>query len=179
MAAGKSLTLVAVAGAGMILAAGCGSGSHDPSAGPLGPLEADGNACLQDNRAAVVTDGWPYVRDNSKTPAVITGLALRNPRGMRLITVYAVPTTVGYGVAPGYPPAKGSPVNWALHRNAVGAVIRHASERGQITDLLFVIRITAPRASASGVEISYRAGGQDYQLRTPFGLIVVAPHKNC
>jgi hypothetical protein len=170
--------LVAVAAGALALAATIAAcGSHDPNAiGPLGGPEASGNVCLYDQHSKVITDGWPFVRNSSDSPAVIDRVSLANPKGMSLITAWAVPAgDDGYGAEPGYPPGKHLPpgIEWAQRHRAAGAVVPH-QVRPSNTDLLFVVRILAPKASASGVNIWYHVGSQHWHIQTVFGLKVLA-----
>ena len=139
--------------------------------------------CLADVTNHVLTDGWPYVKNASPTPATIDKVAMANPHGLKLIVAWAVPITghTAYGAEPGYPPGKSlAPgVQWAERRNADGAVIPHTKHICQITDLLFVVRLLAKRATASGVDIWYHVGSQHYHFHSPFGLIVLAPGLKC
>jgi hypothetical protein len=181
---GLGFSRLAVAGAAAlaVLAAACGS-SSDAGAGPLGPVEASGSVCEQGVTSHVFTDGWPFVVNSSQTPAVIDKVGLANPRGLSLITAWAVPqANDGYGAAPGYPQAARMPLSpglqWAHRHNAVGAIIRYKTHH-PYTGMLFVVRLLAKRASATGVDIWYHVGSQHYHLRTVFGLIVLGPGLKC
>lgn len=154
--------------------AGCG----DPSSGdgPLGPVEADGYVCITQIDHGVVTNGNPYVQNSSATPATIDKVGLANSHGLQLLGTVAVLTSnVLYGAEPGYP---NDHLNipgfqWAKRRNAIGTVVRYSKAgTGIVTDLLFVLRLTASGGHATGVDIWYHVGSQHYHLRTVFGIYV-------
>jgi hypothetical protein len=152
--------------------AGCG----DPGNGPLGPVEADGYQCITQIDHGVITNGTPYVQNSSSIPAVIDKVGLANSRGLQLLGTLAVLTThVLYGAEPGYP---NDHLNlpgfqWAKRRNAIGDVVRYSKAgTGEVTNLLFVLRLTASGGHATGVDIWYHVGRLHYHLRTVFGLYV-------
>jgi len=132
---------------------------------------------MTDVHSAVLTDGWPFVKNSSATPAVIDKVGMANPHGLSLITAWAVPVTgtTYYGAEPGYPPGKVLPrgIQWAERHTADGATVRHSANASGATDLLFVVRLQAARATASGVDIWYHVGTQHYHIRTDFGLTVL------
>jgi hypothetical protein len=180
-----ALNRLVVAAAGAIALAiltGCGSSGWSDAIGPLGGPEASGSVCMTDLQGPVLTDGYPFVTDTSQTPAVIDRVAMANPRGLKLITAWAVPITgtTDYGAEPGYPPGTAYPkgeipgFQWTERQNADGATVRHTTGAGHGTDLLFVVRLLAKRASASGVDIWYHVGSHRYHIRTVFGLIALA-----
>jgi hypothetical protein len=171
--AAASRRLAAAAGALALAAAlsGCG----DPSSGPLGPVEADGYACITQLDHGVLTDGWPFVQNSSTSPAVIDKIGMANSHGLALLGAVAVPTSEDfYGAAPGYPnnidPLPG--FHWAQRRNLIGDSIPRSGGDHKWTDLLFVLRLTASGGHATGVDIWYHVGSQHYHLRTVFGIYV-------
>jgi hypothetical protein len=169
--------LTVAVGALALAAAVAACGSQDPNAvGPLGGPESSGTVCMTDVHSEVLTDGWPVVGNTSKTPAVIDKVSLAKPMGMSLITAWAVPITghTAYGAEPGYPPGKDLPpgIAWARRHSAVAAIVPHSAAPHE-TDLLFVVRILAPRASVSGFNIWYHVGSQHWHIQTVFGLRVL------
>ncbi len=172
-AASRRLGTAAGALALAAVLAGCGSSGD----GPLGPVEANGYACITQLDHGILTNGWPFVQNSSTSPAVIDKVGLANSRGLQLLGALAVPTSEDfYGVQPGYPnnhlalPG----FHWAQRRNAVGDAIPHSPPGGhKWTDLLFVMRLTASGGHATGVDIWYHVGSTHYHLRTVFGLYVV------
>jgi hypothetical protein len=146
--------------------------------GPLGPVEADGAACIAQLDHGVLTNGWPFVENSSRTPAVIDKVGVANAHGLKLLGAVAVPTTEDfYGAQAGYPnnsvPLPG--FRWQQRRNAVGDAIPFSpADSHKWTDLLFILRLTASHGSLSGVDIWYTDGGQHYHLRTVFGLYVMS-----
>jgi hypothetical protein len=172
----------AAAAIALAILAGCGSSGWSDAIGPLGGPEASGSVCMQGLHSQVLTDGYPFVQDASQTPAVIDEVALANPHGLKLITTWAVPLTghTDYGAEPGYPPGTAYPkgeipgFQWTERQNADGATVQHTTGAGHGTDLLFVVRLQAKHASASGVDIWYHVGSQQYHIRTVFGLIALS-----
>jgi hypothetical protein len=133
--------------------------------------------CITQLDHGVLTDGWPFVRNSSSTPAVIDKAGMANSHGLRLITTVAVPVGPDlYGAQPGYPTDKLAlpGFQWERRRSAVGDAIPYSpASRHKATDLLFVLQLTASHGSATGVDIWYHVGSQHYHLRTVFGLYVV------
>jgi hypothetical protein len=175
--------LLAAAGSiALAVLTGCASSGWSDAVGPLGGPDASGSVCMSSLHTNVLTDGYPFVSDSSRTPAVINKVGLADPRGMRLITAWAVPLTghTNYGAEPGYPPGTAYPrgeipgFQWTDRQNADGATVRHTTGAGHGTDLLFVVRLVATHASASGVDIWYHVGNQRYHIRTLFGLIALS-----
>src|SRR5580700_3287486 len=116
--AAASRRLGTAAGALALAAAltGCGSSGS----GPLGPVEADGSACITQLDHGVLTNGWPFVVNSSSTPAVIDKVGIANGHGLRLLGAVAVPTSEDfYGAQPGYPNDKLAlpGFHWAQRRN--------------------------------------------------------------
>jgi hypothetical protein len=133
--------------------------------------------CVTDVHAGVLTDGWPVVRNTSKEPVTIDHVGLAGPKGMSLVTAWAVPIEKdAYGAEPGYPPGSHAlppGFRWSQRKPAAGVAILPEASPAQ-TDLLFVVRLQAPVATAKGVIIDYHQGSRHWQIRTAFGLRVQA-----
>jgi hypothetical protein len=146
---------------------GCSSGPA-VNTGPFGNGGSPGEECIGVPRGMVLSYGFEGFR-NSGPAATIEKVDLANSHGLQVLGAYVVPITgtALYGVWFGYPPTVHIPrgVQWSQRQRADGARIPHS--QGQDADnLLLVIKPTAKVGSARGVDVFYRASGQQYHLRT-------------
>jgi hypothetical protein len=68
---------------------------------------------------------------------------------------------------------------WKHHVNAIGARVRYVRHLAFQTNLLLVLRVSAPEASDQGINVWYHVGTQQYHLRTRFGLKLVTRGDHC
>jgi hypothetical protein len=162
-------------GLALLLAAACSSSGGLSTNGPFGnggPNSGTLGQCTPPGQ--VVYDGIEEF-PNAGGTATIQKVALVDPRNLRLLTAWVVPTTgtlVGEGL--GYPTASSlasttSGVRWGLRQRIPGAVVRHT--RGQeVINLVIVVKPSGKVGTAKAVNLYYEAGGTHYLLRYPYGL---------
>src|SRR5262249_2473630 len=151
-----------------ILAAAALSGCQSKIArGPFGHDTTPGEICIPLDGHKVAVDGLEQVRNAGDTIAVIDKVALRRPKALRLIRVWAVPTTGElYGAWVGYPPPPYDVPGfvWADRQLANGARIPPSLDKYDRTNLVLVVSL-APgnsRGYSAGVDVWYHVGGNHY-----------------
>ncbi len=156
-----------------VLAGGCGSSGNAVNTGPFGGKGFTvGQECVPIRAGELVTDGENEVRDSARATAVIDKVGLVSPHGLQLQNAYAVPATgVLYGVMHGYPSPGLMPsgFQWGKRQETDGARV----PRGQVTDLILVLRTSGSRATDRGINVWYQVGSQHYHLRTGVGLLAL------
>jgi hypothetical protein len=159
---------------GCLALAGCSAALNGP--GPLSAGDTSGQECGPVARGQVLSDGFEALQNSGTKPAIITAVSLANPHDLKLVTAWVIPITGTdlYGVRAGYPPAAGLDpgVEWSRRELAAGASIPRLVGQ-QVVNLLLVLKPAASTGTASGVRISYRAGGRDYQFQTKIKLVVL------
>lgn len=167
-----------------IAAAGC-SGPLPVNTGPFGGAGNSGQNCVPiSHPGELVTEGINEVTDSWRgTVAIITKISLVRPRGLRLLRAYAMrlDNHPSYGDIPGLPPYAGGlqKYPWKGHVNAVGARVPYTRNTGILTNLLLVLKTSARKSTDQGIHVWYRVGTQQYQLRTRFGLELLASPARC
>ena len=162
--------------------AGC---SGNPvNTGPFGGADWNtGQYCVPISHSGeLVTDGFYDVRDSWRgTVAVISKISLVRPHGLRLVRLRCPPAR---------PPAlrdhagpaaerRGLQYPWTDHVNAVGAWVPYNKHLSIERNLLLVVRTSARKSTDQGINVWYRVGSQEYQLRTGFELELVASPARC
>ena len=184
------LAAVAATAATLAVAAiGCSRG-NSVNTGPFGGAGNSGTDCVPIGPAGgFFTQGFDDVNDNWRgTVAVISKISLVRPRGVRFVHAYAVRLgdVPAYGDIPGLPSVNDGGGGagfrypaWKHHVNAIGARVRYTRHVAFQTNLLVVLKVSAPHASDQGISIWYRIGTQEYHLRTRFGLTLVTRPDHC
>jgi hypothetical protein len=172
--AGVLLTVLAA-----VSLAGCSSGNA-VNTGPFGNGGGTGSVCSPVPPGGVLSFGFEEFQ-NSGSTATISKVNLADPHNLIMRAAYAVPI-VGhdlYGVVHGWPPESKIPngVQWANRQNADGATILH-SRGSDLTNLVLVLQPTQKAGTAKGVNVYYKAAGQQYHLQTAFAIRVVTG-KSC
>lgn len=153
-----------------LLLAACSSGKLSDN-GPFGNGGPNsGTLCAWTRPGEVFHDSFDEFPNTGGT-ATIDKVALVNPRHMRLVTAWVVPTNGPLGDSgPGYPPASGySPgYRWGQRQRIPGAVVRHT--RGQdVINLVIVVKLFAKLGTATAVNLYYESAGTHYLLHFPYG----------
>lgn len=163
------------------LLAGCGPASS--SSGPLingltGGFGV-GEECAPVPPGGVLSYGFEAFSNRGQA-VTVTKVDLVRPQGLEILQAWLVPITGTYlyGVLDGWPPYQHLPkgVKWARRQRADGAVIPHSRGHDQI-NLVLVLRGVRKVATAGGVNVYYRAAGQDYHLQTHIAIRVVTGRK--
>jgi hypothetical protein len=158
--------------------AGCNSGPPAVSAGgPLAGAAAGGNACGPARPGAGFTFGIETFQNAGHSTLVLDSVALRDPRGLRLIGAYADPNSqrswlVGAigGWPPQPPPGFPNPPTWKDRQPVPGFRLGP----GQWFNM--VIGVEAPRrpgGSTSGLVIRYHDSAGSYVVEDHFGYSLV------
>ncbi|MGW2518068.1 hypothetical protein ACWC09_13820 [Streptomyces sp. NPDC001617] len=180
-----ALTLV------LALTTGCSSKPGTPAGdGPLnGPDYSDagsGNVCLPAKQGATLTFGGDELHNYGKDKAVVDGVALAEPHGLRFTDAVLVPATtslIGYDTH--YPPSKFSldsvGAGWKHRRPAVGATLAPQSATSKAThNLVVAILVTGTsRVRMKGITVDYHVGGKKYRWHNVMGLSVETRKKSC
>ncbi len=169
-----------VAAAGCILLAGCGNAINT---GPFGNGGGQTGECMSVPLGGVLSYGFVEFPNQGSATAVITKIALADAHGIRMLAAYIIPITGHdlYGVYSGYPPVADLPpgVQWARRQQADGARIPPLPPRSKpniVSNILLVLRRTAAKGTARGVDVYYTESGQQYHLRTNSTITLV---KSC
>jgi hypothetical protein len=180
----RAPALAAVLLAVPALLGGCASGVSISGPGPLVDASNAQTFCLSAKPGAAVALGWDLLYVDGNVPATIKDVSLSGASGLTLTGAQLVPIgdyLVGNGWS--YPLTaaevrelpKG--VDWTKSRPAVGAVVRPSAKARE--NLVAGLRATgAAGGTATGLTLTYVAGGTTYQVQTSAGVdVVVAPHK--
>jgi hypothetical protein len=172
----KRATLGGLACGLALLLAACGGGlSENGPFGNGGPNT--GTICTWTRPGGVAHDSFDAFPNTGGT-ATINKVALVNPRHLRLIVAWVVPTDGSLGSAgPGYAPGSGSGpgFRWRQRQRIPGAIVRHT--RGQdLVNLVIVMKPTARYGTATAVNLYYKSGGTQYLLHFPVGYKIVDGH---
>jgi hypothetical protein len=166
-------------GLALLLAAACSSTSGKLSTnGPFGNGGPDsGTICAWTRPGGVVHDSFDEFPNTGGT-ATIDKVALVDPRHLRLVTAWVVPTNGPLGDSgPGYPPASGyAPgFRWGQRQRIPGAIVRHT--RGQdVINLVIVIKPSGKLGTATAVNLYYESAGTRYLLHFPYGYKIWVGH---
>jgi hypothetical protein len=155
--------------------AGCSSGPPAVSAdGPLAGAAPGGNDCGPARPGEGFTFGIEAFQNVGHTTLVLDSVALRDPRGLRLIGAYADPGQLLVGAVPGWPPESPpsfpNPPNWKDRKPVPGFRLGP----GQWFNM--VIGVEAPRrpgGSTSGLVIRYHDSASSYLVEDHFAYSVV------
>jgi hypothetical protein len=181
-----------VAVALLLVVAGCGSGIpvNSPSS-PLGGGWSDFTECMPDPSAAGVSYGVIELSNDSAAPVVIDRVRLDGARHLRLIAALSVPAhDSGIGMdswPPQHEDITQPGFEWGQRVAAVGSPVppthgrgsSFAAEHGLVRDLVLHLRPAGPRATASGVQVSYHQGRHRFELRSTDKIIVVGRSRRC
>ena len=160
----------AIAAAGCVLLAGCVGNAVNT--GPFGNGGSPSGECVSLPMGGVLSYGFEEFRNRGQSTAVISKIALDDAHGIRMLAAYIIPITGYdlYGVRDGYPPVRPLPpgVQWARRQAADGARIPPLprSKSNIVNNILLVLRRTAAKGTARGVDVHYIEAGQRYYLRT-------------
>jgi hypothetical protein len=167
----------------LLLAAGCGgSGSTIPVNSPSSPLGTGGDPvteCGPDPDGIIMTFGTTVLENHSRVTVIIEHVSFYGDHDLRLLHAVIFPERISLiGVAYGWPPPRKSLIEaglqWSKRVPAVGAKVPPlgpslASRR----NLIIAMQPTAHTGSATGIQVRYRANGQQYELRTHTKNVVV------
>lgn len=169
-----------MAAAGMILAVAvlcsCSSGN---GLGPFGHPTTPGEQCIALRGATVASDGLEAVQNHGTATAIIDKVALRRPRDLQLVGVWAVPAEgTLFGAQTGYPPGH-VPLpgwHWTRRQHANGAKVPHTTGKYDRMNLVLTVRLPAgvTRGRAAGVDMWYHVGTNHYYLKFLTALVVLA-----
>jgi hypothetical protein len=172
------LSLAVLAGCGLVV-----SNSPPP---PMSDVALPGSFCLSTKPGVPVTIGWDLLQVQGSAPAVIRNVSLIGGSGIDLSAVLAVPVlgTAVLGNGWTYPLTakelaeltKG--VQWSKRRPAVGTTIR-PSANPDVNLVAAVAPTGAAGGTATGLSVSYEAGGQGYVLDTVAGFTLLASPSAC
>jgi hypothetical protein len=164
----------------LFLAAGCGgtSLSVDSPSSPLGNGGIDNTQCGPDPSGGIVTDGGTVLANHSKGTVTVEGVRYYGDRHLRLVHAVVLPIRGALvGVANGWPPPRRNLINakarWSQAVPAVGARIPHHLPRFTQMNLVIAFKPMAHRSVADGIQVRYREGGQQYELRTHTRTVIV------
>lgn len=170
---GIALAGLVVCGAALT---GCSSKSAIRQGGPLaGDIDPSSHLiqCVPvPARGLIVVDGFNTIPNNGQQVAVIDRVALVDPKNLRQLEAWVVPTRVLYGDWIGYPPNGGhhtptAGFDWPARQNAVGARIGQAAPARPNMNLLVAAQMSdTSEASEQGIDVWYHVGNQRYHLRT-------------
>jgi hypothetical protein len=151
------------------LITGCGS-DNAVNTGPFGNGGEPGSECAGSIPVGrVVTYGFNEFANTAKGTATISKLTLSDSHGLKMLQAWIVPITGYdlYGVVNGYPPEPDLPagVQWEQRQRPDGARIPE-SKGHLVYNILVVLKLTARKGTARGIDIYYSDGGQQYHLRT-------------
>jgi hypothetical protein len=157
-----------------VILAACGASSAAVTGGPLGGAVAGGGECAPAAPGGGVTFGIEDFQNTGHSTLVLDSVALRHPRGLRLVGAYADPGQLLMGAGLPWPPepGQGYPIqsNWKYRRPVRG--FRLAP--GQWFNM--VIGVTAPRrpgGSTSGLVVRYHDSAGSYVVQDHFGYQVL------
>jgi hypothetical protein len=155
---------------------------------PAGPFAEPRDYSVQCQPLAghkVTTFGDDSVRNYGKATAVIDKVTFVRPRHLRVLRIWAVPTTADLaGMSWGVPPPPRSyhlaGWHWNQRHLAKGARVPPAAGKYDRMNLLVVVALTpgAQRGSMAAMDIWYHVGANAYRFRTSLGLVVVN-RKSC
>jgi hypothetical protein len=169
---------------GMVVAAACillaGCGGNATNTGPFGNGGSPTGECISVPLGGVISYGFVEFPNQGSSTAVISKVALDGAHGIRMLAAYIIPITGHdlYGVYSGYPPVahRAPGVQWAHRQSADGARIPPRSKADIVNNILLVLKRTAARGTAVGVDVYYTEAGQQYHLRTNSTITLV---KSC
>ena len=154
----------------LVILAACSSGVPF-DAGPLGNGGNDGSECLLAHPGGVISLGDQSFCNTGSQTAVIEKVSLQHPNHLLLLEALVIPITghTLFGEWETYPNAKiarqAPGIGWAQRQKADGAHVPRA--RGlYTTNLVVVLKPTAPNGTTQGINIWYTEPGQQYHLRT-------------
>jgi hypothetical protein len=179
-----------VACAGVL--AGCSSqlGIGPPAlVGPLFDAAKPTILCLSAARGEPVAVGWDLLENDETNgpPARIVSVGLAQASGLRLVGVLAVPVQSDQQLGSGWSyPLTGRQVGeipkgveWSRRRPAAGAVIT-AGPAGAATNVVAGVSTTGAGAgTASGLTVTYLAGGRRFVLQLPTSMRVENLPSHC
>jgi hypothetical protein len=154
------------------LAAGCdghhaGSIPVDGARSPLGNGGDPATQCGPDPSGGIMAIGGIALENHSRKAVIIEQVSLYGDTHLRLVHAVVVPIRGPLiGAAYGWPPSRATlartGVPWNDRVAADGAMIPAATRR----ELIIGILPTAHEGSATGTQVTYRADGRQYELRT-------------
>lgn len=160
--------------------AGCGGSSIPVNSGPLGNGGDNDFLCSPIPRMTPMTNGWTALEYKGDSTVTIEKVTLYKPHDLKLTAAVVLP--VGKGTLTGrlatYPPTKADLAEsyhtmawWNARVTADGATLRPGVEYSLALGLLPESRL---HATAAGIDVLYRADGQEYLLRnrTTFQVLV-------
>jgi hypothetical protein len=162
----------------LVLAAGCGSAVPVNSASsPLGNGGGGLGECFFDASAADVTYGIVELDNHSAAPVTVEHVTLSSARHLQLIGALSVPIHYNSLGIDSWPPSRQNlaqpGVGWSKRVPATGSQVpptrgrglNFAAAHGLLRDIVLQLRPTAHRATAAGVQVTYRQDGHQYELR--------------
>ena len=158
----------------MLVAAAClllaGCGGNAVNTGPFGNGGGQTGECASVPSGGVLSYGFVEFPNQGSSTAVITKIALDDAHGIQMVAAYILPITGHdlYGLYSGYPPAAHllPGVQWARRQRADGARIPPRSKADLVNNILLVLKRTAAKGTARGVDVYYTEAGRQYHLRT-------------
>jgi hypothetical protein len=175
----KRVTLGGLAcGLALLLAACSSTSSGLSNNGPFGNGGPNsGTICAFTKPGEVLHDSFDEFPNKGGT-ATIDKVALVDPRRLRLVTAWVVPTNGPLGdTGPGYPPASGylPGFRWGQRQRIPGAIVRHT--RGKdVYNLVIVMKPSGKLGMATAVNLYYESAGSHYLLHFPWGYQVPVGH---
>lgn len=167
----------------LFLAAGCGStATHDiPVDSPSSPLGNGGinvTQCGPDPSGVIMTDGTTALDNHGKGTVTIESVRYYGDHDLQLLHAVVVPVGASLiGVAYGWPPPeknlREAGATWSQAVPAVGAQIPPHLRPPRQTNLVIAFKPAAHRSMADGIQVRYREGGHQYELRTHTKTIIV------
>jgi hypothetical protein len=167
----------------LLLAAGCGgTTTHDiPVDSPSSPLGTGGvksEQCGPDASGAILTYGTIVLENHSKHPVTIQQVSFYGDHQLKLVHADVVPIRGGLiGIAYGWPPSQKTlaetGVPWSQRIPAAGAAVPPGTSVSSRRELLIGMLPTAHRGAADGVQVRYREGGKQYELRTHTKTVII------
>jgi hypothetical protein len=163
-------------GLALLLATACSNSDTLSTNGPFGNGGPDsGTVCDWTRPGGVAYSGFEEFPNTGGT-ATIERVALVDPRNLRLVAAWVVPTPGGAGVGPGYPPASSlgtgaTRVPLELRQHIPAAVVRHTRGKEAI-DLVIVVKPSGRVGTSKAINLYYETGGTRYLLHFPYGLKV-------
>lgn len=167
----------------LCLAAGCGGhpALRIPVDSPSSPLGGGGNdvtQCGPDPSGGIMTDGGTVLANRSKGTVIVEGASYYGDHDLRLLHAVVLPVDNNViGIAKGWPPPQWNITNagakWSQAVPAVGARIPPHLRPPRQMNLVIAFKPTAHRSVADGLQVRYREGGRQYELRTHTKTIIV------
>jgi hypothetical protein len=164
----------------LCLAAGCG-GTTIPVDSPSSPLGNGGNdvtQCGPDPGGGIMTDGGTVLSNHAKGTVIVESVRYYGDHNLRLLHAVVLPVNNNViGIARGWPPPQSNisfaGARWSQAIPAVGARIPPHLRPPHQRNLVIAFKPVAHRSVADGLQVRYRQGSRQYELRTHTKTIIV------